>query len=246
MLLRRGKVSYPCCKTGKIVIGKDMAEGPIIRYPIQYVEIDWKRLFAKRAQLQRRPDGTFNFLLKPEVLTLLECEKDPMFRLIIDLMWTTGARISEILNLRPNSFVCEAGEYGVVFLPPRAGSGRPTAKSLLSASRRYVPITDPITRDRVQTYVCGSSIKQNEKLFCVARQTVNRHISTLVAGVGSAPFKVSCKTFRNSFAVHLLLHGRPLKLVSRLLGHRSIESTERYASVLLAFADTFMDGVEFH
>ncbi|WP_228301466.1 tyrosine-type recombinase/integrase [Marinobacter salarius] len=49
-----------------------------------------------------------------------------------------------------------------------------------------------------------------------------------------------------SFAVHLLLHGRPLKFVSQLLGHRSVESTEVYTNVLTFDGAHLLEGVEFH
>lgn len=63
---------------------------------------------------------------------------------------------------------------------------------------------------------------------------------------GGADFRISCHTFRHSFAVHLLLHGRPLKVVSQLLGHRSVDSTEIYTNVLTVDAAHFLDGVDFH
>ena len=57
---------------------------------------------------------------------------------------------------------------------------------------------------------------------------VSANIDRLIDQVGGEPpFKIGCHTFRHGFAVHLLLHGRPLKFVSQLLGHRSVESTER-------------------
>lgn len=80
----------------------------------------------------------------------------------------------------------------------------------------------------------------------MARQTVNRHIQALVKRVGGAEFAISSHTFRHSFAVHLLLYGRPLKVVSQLLGHRSIDSTEIYTNVLTVDAEHFLDGVDFH
>ncbi len=44
------------------------------------------------------------YLLKPEVLELLEYETNPMHNLILDLMWTTRARISEALAINPREF----------------------------------------------------------------------------------------------------------------------------------------------
>lgn len=58
--------------------------------------------------------------------------------------------------------------------------------------------------------------------------------------VGGEPtFKIGCHTLRHSFAIHLLLYGRPLKFVSQLLGHRSAESTENYTNVLTLMGRIF-------
>ncbi len=80
----------------------------------------------------------------------------------------------------------------------------------------------------------------------MARQTVNRHIDALVEWVGGMPISISAHTFRHSFAIHLLLHGRPLKYVSQLLGHKSIDSTEIYTNVLTIDGGHFLEGVDFH
>lgn len=64
--------------------------------------------------------------------------------------------------------------------------------------------------------------------------------------VGKARINITCHTFRHSFAIHLLLHGWPLKIVSQLLGHKSIESTEIYTNVLTVDGGHFLDGVDFH
>lgn len=83
----------------------------------------------------------------------------------------------------------------------------------------------------------------------MARQTVNRHIHALVDQVdqvGSVPFSISCHTFRHSFAIHLLLHGRPLKVIAKFLGHCLIDSTEIYTNVLTIDGGHFLEGVDFH
>ena len=43
-----------------------------------------------------------------------------------------------------------------------------------------------------------------------------------------------------------MLHGRPLKYIGQLLGHRSTDSTEIYANVLTVDGGHFLEGVEFH
>ncbi len=101
-------------------------------------------------------------------------------------------------------------------------------------------------QDRIQSYLYAGHFRKAERIFTMARQTVNRHIKSLVEQVGGAPFTISSHTFRHSFAVHLILHGRPIKYVSKLLGHKSIDSTEIYTNVLTIDGGHFLEGVDFH
>lgn len=215
-------------------------------FPIQHVQIDWQRLIAKRETVLETIEGMPNYLLKPEVLDLLDAEKHPTYRLILDLMWTTGARISEVLALTPVSFLDDGYDFGVILKTLKQRPGRPTKVQLARSPKRYVPIPDLLLQDRIQSYLYAGRFRKEERIFPMARQTVNRHVHALVERVGGSPFNITCHTFRHSFAIHLLLHGRPLKIVSQFLGHKSIESTEIYTNVLTVDGGHFLEGVDFH
>lgn len=221
-------------------------EEPTHPFPIQTIRIDWDRLIAKRPTVLETIDAMPVYLLKPEVLGLLDAEKHPTFRLILDLMWTTGARVSEVLALTPTSFIEDGYDFGVILKTLKQRPGRPSKASLQRSPKRYIPIVDPLLQDRIQSYLYAGRYKKHERIFPMARQTVNRHIDALVDKVGGAQFRISAHTFRHSFAIHLLLHGRPLKYVSQLLGHKSIDSTEIYTNVLTIDGGHFLEGVEFH
>lgn len=221
-------------------------ETPAISYPIQSVRIDWDRLVAKRPLVLDTIDAMPAYLIKPEVLLLLDAEKHPTHRLVLDLMWSTGARVSEVLALTPTSFIDDGYDFGVVLKTLKHGPGRPSKRSLQRSPKRYVPIVDDVLKDRIQSYLWVGKYRQDERIFPMARQTVNRHIHALVERVGGSPFSISAHTFRHSFAIHLLLHGRPLKYVAQLLGHKSIDSTEIYTNVLTIDGGHFLKGVDFH
>ena len=161
-------------------------------------------------------------------------------------MWTTGARISEVLALTPASFVDDGYDFGVILKTLKQRRGRPSKKALQRSPKRYVPILDHLLQDRIQSYLYVGHFRKTERIFPMARQTVNRHIHALVESVGGADFPISSHTFRHSFAIHLLLHGRPLKYVSQLLGHKSIKSTEIYTNVLTIDGGHFLEGLDFH
>ncbi len=221
-------------------------EEPLVAFPIQSVKIDWDRLIAKRPTVLDTIDQMPSYLLKPEVLALLDAEKHPMYRLILDLMWTTGGRVSEILALTPASFIDDGYDFGVILKTLKQRPGRPSKATLQRSFKRYVPIVDYPLKDRVQSFLYAGKFRKSERIFPMTRQTVNRHINQLVERVGGAPFRISAHTFRHSFAIHLLLHGRPLKYVSQLLGHKSIDSTEIYTNVLTIDGGHFLEGVDFH
>jgi site-specific recombinase XerD len=221
-------------------------EEPPAVFPIQAVHIDWDRLIAKRPTVLATIDTMPVYLLKPEILGLLDAEKHPTYRLILDLMWTTGARISEVLALTPGSFLEDGYDFGVILKTLKQRPGRPRKAALQRSPKRYVPIADLLLQDRIQSYLYAGRFRKGERIFPMARQTVNRHIAALVERVGGAPFSISAHTFRHSFAIHLLLHGRPLKYVSQLLGHKSMDSTEIYTNVLTVDGGHFLEGVEFH
>lgn len=205
---------------------------PAGAFPAAAVRIDWVRLLARRATVLATINAMPAYLLKPEVHGLLDAEKHLTYRLILDLMWVTGARVSEALALTPASLVHDGYDFGVILKTLKQRPGRPSKASLQRSPKRYTPIVDTLLQDRIQSYLYAGRFRKTERLFPMARQTENWHIGAVAERVGDAPFSISAHTFCHSFAIHLLLHGRPLKYVSRLLGHRSVDSTEIYTNVL--------------
>ena len=92
-------------------------------FPITEVTIDWDRLIDKRPLLLETLDIMPKYLLKPGVLTLLEAERHPMHRLILDLMWCTDARVSEVLAITPANFHDDGCDFGVVLKTLKQGAG---------------------------------------------------------------------------------------------------------------------------
>jgi site-specific recombinase XerD len=215
-------------------------------FPIQVIDIDWGSLITKRPIILATVENMPNYLLYPEVITLLEQEAHPTYRLIMDLMWTLGARVSEVLALRPIDFIDDGYDVGVILHSLKQGGGRPTNSQKERYPRRYIPIKEPLLIDRLNTYLAEHPCRKNRRMFTMCRQTVNRHINSLVDRIGQMPVPISANTFRHSFAVHLMLHGRPLKYISQLLGHKSIESTEIYTNVLNSDSRHFLEGIDFH
>jgi len=164
----------------------------------------------------------------------------------MELMWVTGARISEILGLRPSCIKENEQGFFLVLSSLKQGVGRPSKRVVSRNTKRHVPIVNPGTRDRIRSYLYMNRIGRGERLFKMSRPTVHRRIKNAVERSGWRGKSISAHSFRHSFAVHLVLHGRPLKVISHLLGHRSVKSTEIYTRVLTADVSHFMEGIDFH
>jgi site-specific recombinase XerD len=221
---------------------------PVVNsFPIQSIYIDWDRLIAKRPMVLETAVDMPSYLLKPEITALLANEYDPEQRLILDLMWSAGGRVSEILALTPASFIDDGYDFMVRLKTLKQRPGRPSKKALARSEARIVPITERILYDRIQTHLTSGRFRKTDRIFPICRQTINHRIKRLIKRVGrEAPFNIGPHTFRHSFAVHLLLHGRPLKYIAQLLGHKSVESTEIYTNVLTTDGAHLLDGIEFH
>ena len=98
-------------------------------FPIQHVQIDWQRLMAKRELVLDIMGAMPTYLLKLEVLCLLDAEKYPTYHLILDLMWTTGARIFEVLDLTPSHFIDDGYDFMAVLRTTDQRTTRPQRRA---------------------------------------------------------------------------------------------------------------------
>ncbi len=135
---------------------------------------------------------------------------------ILDTLYSTGLRVSELVNLKTSDIFSEDGIIRVV------GKGD---------KERLVPINDE-TLERIRMYR-NEITSQNEILFLNNRmkQLTREMIFTIVkrlsleAGIARP---ISPHTFRHTFATDLITAGMDIRLVQDILGHESIVTTEIY------------------
>ena len=144
-------------------------------------------------------------------------------RSIISLMYATGMRVSELINLKLVNLMNEDGFVNVV------GKGN---------KERFVPIGDSALED-LKKYLntlrsllsrksnSGGYIYLNYMGNRLSRTTIFKIIKSAVKSVGLSD-KVTPHTLRHSFATHLLEGGADLRAVQELLGHSSITTTQIY------------------
>ena len=198
------------------------------------VEVDVARAVKPPTPSRRLPKS----LSVDEVLALLEAaggdrEADgPLSlrnRALLELLYSTGARISEAVGLDVDDVDTE---YRSVLLRGKGGKDRlvPVGRPAVSALDAY------LVRGRPELARRG---KGTPAIFLNARGgRLSRQSAWLVlqdaaaaAGIASA---VSPHTMRHSFATHLLEGGADVRVVQELLGHASVTTTQIYTLVTVS------------
>ena len=144
------------------------------------------------------------------------------------LLYDTGARLQEILDLRPVNLHISNGEKYVVI----AGKGNKT---------RIVPLMDK-TIDHLKRYISIYHRNNDDTyLFYTVRhqekqQMSQDNVSKFIKKYGKAarskcvevPEHLYAHMFRHSRATHLYRNGMALPLISEWLGHEQVETTIKY------------------
>jgi len=147
-------------------------------------------------------------------------------RAMLETLYGCGLRASELVALR----------VGDVDL--RAGLIRPFGKG---AKERLVPLGDGV-RDTLATYLDAArpallhTTPPTPFLFVTRRggPMTRQHLLALVKGYAQdarIAKDVSPHTLRHSFATHLLSGGADLRAIQEMLGHASVQTTQRYTQV---------------
>jgi integrase/recombinase XerD len=172
----------------------------------------------------------------PETLTLDEMEKiltSPLSftvlgvrdKAMLELLYATGLRVSELVNLTLNDVNVEAG-----FLRCLGKGSKERIVPVGAAARKA--LTDYLSFARPQLAKQSSE----RALFLTVRgkrfhrsniqQILQRHLKR--AGITR---RISPHTLRHTFATHLLEHGADLRSIQEMLGHADISTTQVYTHV---------------
>ena len=127
---------------------------------------------------------------------------------------------------------------------------RDTEAQIRENPPRAVPLTDPGYVQRLREWFATVNPPAGVRLWDIkSEDTARSWISQAVAaaardGVTFSIRPVTPKTFRDSFAMHLVQHQVPQKVIQTLMGHKDAKSTEWYTRVF-ALDVTRQLGVRF-
>lgn len=180
------------------------------------------------APLQGRPLPTF--LTEDEVVRLLSAPdvghklafRD---RTMFELLYATGLRVSELVQLRLDQINFRQGVVRVTGkgtkdrLIPYGEEAASWLEQYLQGSRRE--ILGNRRSDHVFVTERGSAMTRQAFWYIIKRYAAQAGIRT----------ELSPHTLRHAFATHLLNHGADLRVVQLLLGHSDLSSTQIYTHV---------------
>ena len=143
---------------------------------------------------------------------------------MLELMYATGLRVSELVNLKYSSFDFERSVIKVL------GKGSkeriiPFGNSALSWLKQYIDFRRQNNLSMNSKYFFIS-----QKLSQVTRQLFWQRVEHYQK-IASIPYRISPHTLRHAFATHLLNNGADLRSVQMLLGHSDLSTTQIYTHI---------------
>lgn len=158
-------------------------------------------------------------LSQQEVLEILRCTKNIKHRAILALMYSSGLRVGELINLKLRHIDVHRFQIAVKNSKGRKDRYVTIADSLLPLVRNYIQTYQPETyfaEGKVGEKYTASSIRNFLKRSCQLAQITKR---------------VTPHTLRHSYATHLLENGTDIRFIQTLLGHNKPETTMIYTHV---------------
>jgi site-specific recombinase XerD len=196
-------------------------------------------LAPEKIELSKIPERTVEFLTREELEKLFRYADDGKQiglrnRAILEMLYSTGLRISELVNLDRQNIDFDKGEFSVrgkgkkvriVFMSDRAKSW--LKEYLDSRDDNYDPLFINHRRPRNKKKGDLDLTGQHRRLTEYTIQEMVR-----VTGAKAGIIKhVTPHTIRHSFATELLLNGADIRSVQEMLGHSSITTTQIYTHI---------------
>ena len=179
-----------------------------------------------RVHAMKKPERLPYFLKEKETGLLLEelqfgeGFKGATDRLICELLYTTGLRRAELLNLKENNI-----EWGLkqIRILGKGNKERliPVSAAMLDTIRYYI-----IAKKQLEKYNCDYllNLESGEPLYA----GYIYRIVTLYLSAVTTLHKKSPHVLRHTFATHLLNNGANIQAIKDLLGHSSLAATQIY------------------
>jgi site-specific recombinase XerD len=202
---------------------------------------DVETLQAEKVEIGKTPEREVDFLENSEMERILESAGGTSFkslrdRSIMELLYSAGLRVSELVSINREKLNLKSGELSVrgkgskirvVFISD-------TAKKSLEEYLKKRDDVDPalFVRDIKKLKKFESSKKESKKSdsLRLTPRSVQRIVKYYATKAGIVK-DVHPHTLRHSFATDMLINGADIRSVQAMLGHSSINTTQIYTHV---------------
>ena len=178
-----------------------------------------------------------------EITSLIDSTKregDPISlrdHAIIELLYGTGARVSEIVGIDINDFARSDVEGNPITTLKLRGKGSkerivPLGSFAKNALDEYLVRIRPNLLSKSKSARVETALFLNQRGSRLSRQSAWQMISDAADSTGLSG-KVSPHVFRHSYATHLLDGGADIRVVQELLGHASVTTTQIYTLITI-------------
>lgn len=223
--------------------------------------IDWHYHIAFRKEVYAsHPEITLpRYLLAPEIRALAQLPINAHHRMLLLLLFNTGARINELLDLTPDrvkTFVNGDTVFTTVTLRTLKQQRRKGSGNAPKENFRVVVLYDKAFATELNSYlvtfcrnkklpIFRTDAQQYQSSLRASRSITDQTARNWLASIEQQAKKAGIellipltpKVLRHSCAIHLLLNGIPLQRIQKVLGHRYLKNTYVYSDLLMLDSD---------
>lgn len=166
----------------------------------------------------------------PKVISVKEIEEmlhnnlNPLQHVIMELLYSCGLRVSELVNLKVND-IDLASKYVRCFGKGSKERIIPVGETAKQTVKEYLFQRDLLVK-KYNLSTKNLLISDNGRI--ITRQDVYTFIHEQGKKINK---NISPHTLRHSFATHLLENGADLRIVQELLGHSDVSTTQLYTHI---------------
>lgn len=158
-------------------------------------------------------------LSKEEVIDILQAAKNLKHRAVLALIYSSGLRIGELLNLELKDIDIDRSQVHI-----KNGKGRKDRTVVLSE------VIKPLLYNYIQTYKPQRYFVEGSPGVPYTAGSVRQFLRKSCDDAGIKK-RVTPHTLRHSYATHMLENGVDLRFIQELLGHSKPETTMIYTHV---------------
>jgi site-specific recombinase XerD len=198
------------------------------------IKNDYKVMSPDKIDLPKIPEKDVTYLTGEQVDRLLNAPSLSTItgkrdKAILEVLFSTGLRVSELVKLDRDKLDSEKREFGIVgkggrgrivFLSRRAAEW--VNKYLLARADHYAPL---FIRHKGKF-----NLSMTDKQMRLTPRSIQRMVKKYGRKV-KLPVNVTPHVLRHSFATDLLIAGADIRSVQEMLGHKNIATTQIYTHV---------------